>query len=65
MGFVQGRKIFALQIFNERDFKRFAVFQLLEDNRDLVNLRQLRGAPAAFTGDNFKGALFFRVLAYQ
>src|SRR5258708_24701237 len=45
-------EVLALDVFDESDFEGGAVVELLDDDRDLVELRQLRGAPAPLAGDD-------------
>ena len=52
--FLDGIEIFALEIFDERQFKHRAVVGLADDDGNLRQLQQLRRAPAAFAGDQFK-----------
>jgi hypothetical protein len=42
-----------LLVFNQCNGNRIAVFHLTHHGRYLVQAGQLRGAPAAFTGNNF------------
>ena len=47
-----GIELFALNIFNQSNFKRRAIIKLFNDYRDLVEFCALRGAPAAFASNN-------------
>ena len=46
-------EIGALNVFNDRDFKRFLVAGLDDKDRNVMKRRTLRGQPPAFTGDDF------------
>ena len=52
--FLDGVQVFALQIFDQREFQHRAVVGLADDDRDFRQLEELRRAPAAFAGDQFK-----------
>src|SRR6185437_5703355 len=54
-GFFNGVEICALNIFDDGDFERLGVVHVAYDDRHLVELRHLRGAPAPFAGDDFIG----------
>ncbi len=47
-------QIFALQIFDEREFQNRAVVRFARDDGNFRQLQKLRRAPAAFAGDQFK-----------
>jgi hypothetical protein len=49
-----GVEVFALQIFDEREFQDRAVVGLAGDDGNLRQIQELRRAPAAFAGDQFK-----------
>ena len=49
--FVNRVEIFALQIFNQCNLKRRFIIKILDDDGNLMDLRGLRCAPAAFPGD--------------
>jgi len=51
---LNGIEVFALQIFDEGQFEHGAVIGLADNDGRLGQLQQLRGAPAAFAGDQFK-----------
>ena len=52
--FLDGIEIFALEVFDERQFEHGAVVGLADDDRDFRQLQQLCGAPAAFACNQFK-----------
>jgi hypothetical protein len=52
--FLDGIEVFALEIFDEREFQHFAVVSVAEDDRNLLQARQLGGPPAAFASDEFE-----------
>ena len=54
VGFLEGVEIFALEIFDERQFQHRVVVRLSDDDRHFRQLQQLRRAPAAFARDQFK-----------
>ena len=55
--FLDGVEVFALQIFDERQFQHRAVVGLADDDGHFGQLQELRGAPAAFAGNQFKMAV--------
>ena len=57
--FFDGVEIFALEIFDERQFEHRAVVGLADDDGHFRQLQQLRGAPAAFAGNQFKITVAF------
>ena len=42
----------ALDVFDERDFERFAVAEFADEHRDVMHAGALRGAPAPFARDD-------------
>ncbi len=52
-GFFQRIEVAALDVFHERQFERQFVLHFANDHGNGIHARHLRGAPAAFTGDNF------------
>ena len=44
-------KIFALNVFNKGNLKRRLIIEILDDDRDFCQLRQLCGTPATLAGD--------------
>ena len=56
-GFFHQVKVIALQIFDERNFKRFLIADIKQDNRHFRQVGRLGGAQAALPGDQFK--MFF------
>ena len=56
---VDGVEVFALDVFDQRHRRHRVVGHFAHQHRHLVEPRHLRGAPAAFTGDNFMAARDF------
>ena len=54
-GFLERVEVGPLHVFDDRDFERFAVSGLDDDDRDLVQRGPLRGAPAPLAGDDLIG----------
>ena len=54
MRLLDGVQVFALEIFDERQFQHRAVVRLAGDDGNLRQIQQLRRAPAAFAGNQFK-----------
>ena len=50
-------EIFALHVFDDRDLERVAVADVDRHDRHLVQAGDLRGAPAAFAGDDLEAVL--------
>ena len=59
------RKVLALEVFHQGDFKGLAVVELLDDDRHFVKLGLLRRPPAAFAGDNLENIGFVGMPAHQ
>src|SRR5215467_7290819 len=53
----QRRQVFALQVFNERDFQHLGISEHADDDRDFVHPDPLRRAPASLTGNQLEGSL--------
>ena len=47
-------EVFALHVLDDRDFERVAIADFHRHDRHLVQAGNLRGAPAAFTGDDLE-----------
>lgn len=54
--FFDGIQVFALEVFDERQFHHFAVVRFANDGGDSFEACQLRGAPTAFAGDDLEFA---------
>src|SRR6202008_1180093 len=52
IGFLDRVKIAALDILEQRDLERIGIVELADDDRDFVQPRALRRAPAALAGDD-------------
>ena len=59
----QRTEILALHILDDSDLERFAVIELADLCRDLMQLRALGRPPAAFAGDDLEGTVPVRVPA--
>ena len=57
--FFQRIQILALQVFDERQFQHGAVIGFAIDDGNFGKIQQLRRAPAAFAGDEFKKSAAF------
>ena len=51
-GFFDGVQVFALQVFNQACSHGHAVIEIANDDRNIMQLGDLRRAPAAFAADN-------------
>ena len=56
----QGTEISPLDVFDDRNLKHFGVAKAAHKDRNLMQLRDLRGTPAAFSGDDLVLALLAR-----
>ena len=56
---LDGVQVFALEIFDERQFQHRAVIGLAGDDGNFRQIQKLRRAPAAFAGDQFKKTAAF------
>ena len=65
IGFLQRRKVLALEVFHQSDLQGLLVTELADDDRDLMHLGHLGRPPAAFSGDNFIGVIQIRMAADQ
>ncbi len=54
-----GVQVFALQIFNQRQFQHRTVVSFTHDDRDFRQRNELRRTPATFPGDQFKEPVAF------
>ena len=59
------RQIFALNVFDQRDLKCFLVVEVLDNDRNFGQSRQLRSAPAALAGNNLVAIRRVTVAAHQ
>ena len=53
-------QIFALNVFNDRDFQNFGIVKIARNYRQFMDLRHLRGPPTTLSGDDLIGALMAR-----
>ena len=65
IGLLEWRKVLALKVFNQPNFQRFLVVEVPDDDRNLVHLGHLCGAPTPLAGDDLEGVLLFRMAADQ
>ena len=59
LSFFERIKIFALEIFDQRQLKHGAIVRLTDDHRHFAQTQKLRRAPASFTGDEFEMLALF------
>ena len=64
-GLFQGGQVGALDVLDQADLQGLAIAALEDDDRHLVDLGGLGGAPAALTGDDLEGARIPAVRAHD
>src|SRR6185437_14185254 len=55
LGLLERGEVLALDVLDQGDLEGGAIVELLDDDRHLVELRELRGAPAPLAGDDLIG----------
>ena len=64
-GLFQGRQVLALKVFDQGNLKGFLVRQHFDQDRHLVELRQLRGPQTPFAGNDLVIARAVGMFAHQ